>query len=189
MIISNIMEEHRMNVERKLNQAFQESPELGSFEPQANNLEKSIFNQTIRELKRDDGVDDHTGEVTERQFIQFYRKVFMKVYFNLFRNPCATYVQSRILNGDWEITDIAHKSHNELDPYRAIQSNEEFDRYVFIHNDSDQMKRIKAENKGVFKCGRCKSEQTSYTQVQTRSADEPMTTFVTCEKCGNRWKM
>ena len=26
-------------------------------------------------------------------------------------------------------------------------------------------------------------------QVQTRSADEPMTTFVYCQECGNRWKV
>lgn len=26
-------------------------------------------------------------------------------------------------------------------------------------------------------------------QVQTRSADEPMTTFVVCNECGNRWKV
>lgn len=26
-------------------------------------------------------------------------------------------------------------------------------------------------------------------QVQTRSADEPMTTFVVCNNCGNRWKV
>lgn len=26
-------------------------------------------------------------------------------------------------------------------------------------------------------------------QLQTRSADEPMTTFVLCNECGNRWKV
>ncbi|KAL4667662.1 hypothetical protein H8959_006351 [Pygathrix nigripes] len=26
-------------------------------------------------------------------------------------------------------------------------------------------------------------------EVQTRSADEPMTTFVLCNECGNRWKL
>lgn len=39
-----------------------------------------------------------------------------------------------------------------------------------------------------FLCGRCKQRKTTYTQMQTRSADEPMTTFVRCTNCGNRWK-
>ena len=41
---------------------------------------------------------------------------------------------------------------------------------------------------GVFKCGKCKSMKTTYYQMQTRSADEPMTTYVECSDCGNRWK-
>ncbi|CAB1116840.1 unnamed protein product [Ectocarpus sp. CCAP 1310/34] len=44
------------------------------------------------------------------------------------------------------------------------------------------------ETEGMFECGRCKSTKTTYTQKQTRSADEPMTTFVTCSNCKNRWK-
>lgn len=51
---------------------------------------------------------------------------------------------------------------------------------------------INAEEKesyiGMFKCGKCKSMKTTYYQMQTRSADEPMTTFVTCTVCSNRWK-
>jgi transcription elongation factor S-II len=45
-----------------------------------------------------------------------------------------------------------------------------------------------ADAKGLFTCGRCKSSKTSNTQKQTRSADEPMTVFVQCHNCGNRWK-
>ena len=71
----------------------------------------------------------------------------------------------------------------------------------------------------LFKCGRCGKRNCTYTQVivvtlishpiiklwrrmqkdadcfvfllqlQTRSADEPMTTFVVCNDCGNRWKV
>lgn len=44
-----------------------------------------------------------------------------------------------------------------------------------------------AETEG-FQCGRCKQRKCRYRQAQTRSADEPMTTFVTCVNCGNRWK-
>ena len=40
----------------------------------------------------------------------------------------------------------------------------------------------------TFTCRKCKSKKCTYYQVQIRSADEPMTTFITCLECGNRWK-
>ncbi|GAA5846935.1 hypothetical protein JCM5353_006401 [Sporobolomyces roseus] len=40
----------------------------------------------------------------------------------------------------------------------------------------------------AFQCGKCKERRCMYYQMQTRSADEPMTTFVTCLNCNNRWK-
>ncbi|XP_006031962.1 transcription elongation factor A protein 3 [Alligator sinensis] len=40
----------------------------------------------------------------------------------------------------------------------------------------------------LFQCGKCRKKNCTYNQVQTRSADEPMTTFVLCNECGNRWK-
>ncbi|KAF7830852.1 transcription elongation factor TFIIS [Senna tora] len=36
-----------------------------------------------------------------------------------------------------------------------------------------------------FKCGKCGERQCTYSQMQTRSADEPMTTFVACTFCGS----
>ncbi|KFV70716.1 Transcription elongation factor A protein 3, partial [Dryobates pubescens] len=41
----------------------------------------------------------------------------------------------------------------------------------------------------LFQCGKCRKKNCTYNQVQTRSADEPMTTFVLCNECGNRWKV
>jgi len=40
----------------------------------------------------------------------------------------------------------------------------------------------------LLKCGQCKKSNCTYNQLQTRSADEPMTTFVMCNECGHRWK-
>ncbi|KAI4139466.1 MAG: hypothetical protein L6R39_006274 [Caloplaca ligustica] len=40
-----------------------------------------------------------------------------------------------------------------------------------------------------FECGKCKQKKVAYNQAQTRSADEPMTTFCECQNCGNRWKV
>ena len=41
----------------------------------------------------------------------------------------------------------------------------------------------------MFRCGKCRERKCTYYQMQTRSADEPMTVFVRCTVCGNRWKM
>ncbi|EEF33688.1 transcription elongation factor TFIIS [Ricinus communis] len=39
-----------------------------------------------------------------------------------------------------------------------------------------------------FKCSRCGQRKCTYYQMQTRSADEPMTTYVTCVNCNKHWK-
>ena len=54
----------------------------------------------------------------------------------------------------------------------------------------NEMCGIKGEllQASLFTCGRCKSIKTTSTQKQTRSADEPMTVFVLCLNCNNRWK-
>lgn len=40
-----------------------------------------------------------------------------------------------------------------------------------------------------FKCGKCKKNECVYQELQVRSADEPMTIFITCLNCGNKWKI
>ncbi|OWK04101.1 TCEA1 [Cervus elaphus hippelaphus] len=52
-----------------------------------------------------------------------------------------------------------------------------------------QMAKTGGTQTDLFTCGKCKKKNCTYTQVQTRSADEPMTTFVVCNECGNRWKV
>lgn len=52
---------------------------------------------------------------------------------------------------------------------------------------ASQMASVAADT-DMFKCSRCKQRKCTYAQLQTRSCDEPMTTFVTCTVCGNRWK-
>lgn len=41
---------------------------------------------------------------------------------------------------------------------------------------------------GAYTCRACKSKKTQYTCLQTRSADEPMSIYVSCLQCGKRWK-
>lgn len=39
----------------------------------------------------------------------------------------------------------------------------------------------------LHRCGKCGTADASYREEQTRSADEPMTLFLTCRKCGHAW--
>ena len=43
----------------------------------------------------------------------------------------------------------------------------------------------KLKKQEIKSCGKNKC---TYYELQTRSADEPMTTFVSCLNCGNHWK-
>ena len=63
---------------------------------------------------------------------------------------------------------------------KYIEAKMKRDKYKFENN-------IEASTDS-FTCRQCKSNKCSYYQMQTRSADEPMTTFVSCITCGARWK-
>lgn len=51
-----------------------------------------------------------------------------------------------------------------------------------------QMAKTSGTNTDLLQCSKCKKKNCTYNQVQTLSADEPMTTFVLCNECGHRWK-
>ena len=53
---------------------------------------------------------------------------------------------------------------------------------------SDWDKKHSKVLSGVYKC-KCGSDKTTQFEMQTRSADEPMTVFISCVECGNSWKI
>jgi DNA-directed RNA polymerase subunit M/transcription elongation factor TFIIS len=65
---------------------------------------------------------------------------------------------------------------------RAIAANRAHDMHL------EEIKSRDDDYDGILQCRKCKSNKTEYYQLQTRSADEPMTTYATCKKCGNKWK-
>eukprot|EP00092_Neocalanus_flemingeri_P002279 GFUD01002431.1.p1 GENE.GFUD01002431.1~~GFUD01002431.1.p1 ORF type:complete len:307 (-),score=99.47 GFUD01002431.1:415-1266(-) len=54
--------------------------------------------------------------------------------------------------------------------------------------DASRLAIVEGTTTDLLKCGKCNKRNCTYNQIQTRSADEPMTTFVLCNECGNRWK-
>ena len=85
---------------------------------------------------------------------------------------------------------------NEIDPEKLCSLNvydifpENWKELLDLKIKRDQIKYdLKPEAMtDVFKCRKCGSRSCSYYEIQTRSADEPMTQFINCLDCGNRWR-
>ncbi|TDL15784.1 transcription elongation factor [Rickenella mellea] len=94
-------------------------------------------------------------------------------------------LRESIVSGDLDPTKFCRMSSQDM----ASEERKALDRQI---QETNLHKSLgageKAAETDAFQCGKCKQRKTIYRQAQTRSADEPMTTFVTCVNCGNRWK-
>jgi len=74
-----------------------------------------------------------------------------------------------------------------FNPYKSMYVSEINDK---IRIEREMMNYTPTSNVSVEPCRKktCKSTNTIYYQKQTRSADEPMTTFYTCLTCGEKWR-
>lgn len=139
------------------------------------NLEKGIYNYTLKVCEEKNLLKKWTNE----SFVLLYIEKLRTLIINLKDNDLL----ANILSKELKAHEFVYMSHQELRP-------ELWERLI-------EEKKIKDENKYTpkieastdnFICGKCKSKKCTYYQLQTRSADEPMTTFVTCLDCGNRFK-
>jgi transcription elongation factor S-II len=139
-----------------------------------NNIEKSIFNWCINECD--------TKKILKKwdnpRFVKIYLYRFKSIYVNM-----SLELISQINNNTIISKNVGFMTHQELNPEKwkeLIEQKAKRDKSKFEVN-------IEAAT-DLFTCKKCKSNKCNYYQMQTRSADEPMTTFVSCINCGNRWK-
>ncbi|EKM76347.1 hypothetical protein AGABI1DRAFT_45124 [Agaricus bisporus var. burnettii JB137-S8] len=93
--------------------------------------------------------------------------------------------RENVISGDVPVEKLAKMTSEDM----ASEERKAADRKIKEENLFKSLSAAEqAAETDAFQCGRCKQRQCRYRQAQTRSADEPMTTFVTCTNCGNRWK-
>jgi len=140
-------------------------------------IEEGVYNYSIRIAIEHDIASNWSNE----HFVELYCTRLRSIMSNL-KNSV---LQSNIDTGKVVATDIENMSVTDLCPDKwteliGASNTKDLERYeVNVESSSDD-----------FTCKKhnCRSKRCSYYQMQTRSADEPITTFVTCLDCGGRYR-
>jgi len=139
------------------------------------NLEKGIFNYAIKEANSRKIVKKWENP----HFAQIYVDRLRSVYVNL-KNETLL---AQIKNKEVSAQTLAFMTHQEFNPEHWKQHIERK-----IKRDSSKYTTNIEASTDMFTCKKCKSNRCTYYELQTRSADEPTTVFVTCLDCGKHWK-
>ena len=164
--IENV-EKFRANVRKKINDKIKD-------EKASLNLEKGIFNYTWKEAD--------TRKIVKKWDNKFFVLIYNTRLKSILNNLNDKWIQS-INNGDILSHKLAFMNHQELDHDR-------WDEMIVVKSKRDKIKfeNNMAASTDTFICRKCKGKQCTHYLMQTRSADEPSTIFVTCLDCGYRWK-
>ena len=147
-------------------------------------IEKAIYNWCIKDADERGGIKRWEN----RQFLDFYIDKVRSIYINIagskgyINNPALV---KKLKKKKISPEDLVNMSAQDMFPenWEDIQAKIEL----------EQKQAFEVRTEGAtdqFRCGKCKKRKCSYYQMQTRSADEPMTTFVTCltSGCGHNWR-
>ena len=134
----------------------------------------------------EDSVYNFSSDYVEKNCVQ---EIIQDIYMNKLDDILANidssklnnnYLLNAILKNEIDLNDIAN-----LQPHHLFPENWKkiIDRRVLIEDKKKNMSTT-----DIFECRKCNKRKCSVYQMQTRSADEPMTTFVNCLTCGASWK-
>lgn len=101
------------------------------------------------------------------------------------KDPKNPTLRTNFLNGVISASRLAKMTPEEMASDEMKKLREKFIKEAI---DDAQLATVQGTKTEMLKCGKCKKKNCTYNQLQTRSSDEPMTTFVLCNECGNRWK-
>lgn len=150
-------------------------------EEQRTALERGIYNTSLAEAK-DHGVRRHWDNP---DFVAVYKTIARRTIANV--DPTAYVSNTRLLErlkeGEFSADAVAAMTHRELYPehWQALADEQ-------LKRETTMLEGSNEECSGMFKCKRCHKDRTRYWEMQTRSADEPMTIFIRCLNCGKEWR-
>ncbi|CAN4105332.1 unnamed protein product [Withania somnifera] len=109
---------------------------------------------------------------------------YRSIMFNI-KDPNNPDFRRKVLIGQYSPGSIVELSPEDMASDERQKENQKIKAKALFNSELGGPPKASTDK---FKCGRCGKNKTTYYQMQTRSADEPMTTYVTCVNCDNRWK-
>ncbi|XP_051575573.1 transcription elongation factor A protein 3-like isoform X2 [Myxocyprinus asiaticus] len=128
-------------------------------------------------------IEDHVYQEIKATDMKYKNRVRSRIS-NL-KDPKNPNLRKNVLAGAIELSRIANMTAEEMASDELKQLRNVLTQEAIREH---QMAKTGGTTTDLLQCGKCKKKNCTYNQVQTRSADEPMTTFVLCNECGNRWK-
>ncbi|XP_057691433.1 transcription elongation factor A protein 3 isoform X2 [Corythoichthys intestinalis] len=128
-------------------------------------------------------IEDHIYQEIKATDMKYKNRVRSRIS-NL-KDPKNPGLRRNVLAGSIDLNRIATMSAEEMASDELKQLRNVLTQEAIREH---QMAKTGGTTTDLLQCGKCKKKNCTYNQVQTRSADEPMTTFVLCNECGNRWK-
>ncbi|KAI4190910.1 MAG: hypothetical protein L6R41_000511 [Letrouitia leprolyta] len=112
-------------------------------------------------------------------------KAKVRSLFQNLKNKSNPTLRVRVLSGEIVPDRFVVMTHEDLKSAEQKKQDVEYQKENLKNAEVAKPERSISTS---FECGKCKQKKVAYNQAQTRSADEPMTTFCECQNCGNRWK-
>ncbi|KAI9680165.1 MAG: RNA polymerase II elongation factor [Trizodia sp. TS-e1964] len=136
-------------------------------------------------LKRAIDIERATLTLMGPETTSAYKTKLRSLYQNL-KNRQSLELRQNVVSGVISATQLVTMTHAEL---RSSERREADEKLIKENMDKAMVAQAERSISTSLTCGKCGKKEVSYTQAQTRSADEPMTTFCECVNCGNRWKV
>jgi transcription elongation factor S-II len=144
-------------------------------------LEQEIYVRSLTDADDKHIIKDWSIKLFEQVYLSNLRKITSNLY-------SESYVKNTELIQKYKNKEITFKDISEMNHYSLFESKWK----ERIEHQKNIEKRQLEGNKSMatdqFLCTRCFKRECTYYEMQTRSADEPMTIFINCLNCGKNWR-
>ena len=145
------------------------------------NFEQELYKVSLKEADTKHVIKDWSIKLYEAIYLTLVRRIVSNLQSN-------TYVKNNELLEKYRKNIVTVEEICSMNHYSLFESKwkERIEHQNLI--EKRHLEGNKSMATDQFLCDRCHKRECTYYEMQTRSADEPMTIFINCLNCGKNWR-